>query len=63
MLCQFHMFTYENSTLIKINIDFTFEITWITNFVFGDRNLNLVASMTTSVIEVGDRKFWIIFRC
>jgi hypothetical protein len=28
-----------------------------TNFVFGDRNLNLVASMTTSVIEVGDRKF------
>jgi hypothetical protein len=26
------------------------------NLVFGDQNLNLVAS----VIEVGDRKFWII---
>jgi len=31
------------------------------NFVFGDQNLNLVASVTTSVIEVGDQKFWIIF--
>jgi hypothetical protein len=27
------------------------------NLIFGDQNLNLVAS----VIEVGDRKFWIIF--
>jgi hypothetical protein len=24
------------------------------NFVFGDQNLNLVASLTTSVIEVDD---------
>ena len=31
------------------------------NFVFGDQNLNLLASMTTSIIEVGDQKFWIIF--
>ena len=31
------------------------------NFVFGNQNLNLVASVTTSIIEVGDRKFWIIF--
>jgi hypothetical protein len=31
------------------------------NFVFGDQNVNLVASVTTSIIEVGDRKFWIIF--
>jgi hypothetical protein len=27
------------------------------NFVFGNQNLNLVASMTTSVIKVADRKF------
>jgi hypothetical protein len=27
------------------------------NFVFGDQILNLVASMTTSVIKVADRKF------
>jgi hypothetical protein len=26
----------------------------LSNFVFGDQILNLVASMTTSVIEVGD---------
>jgi hypothetical protein len=26
------------------------------NFVFGDQNFNLVASVTTSVIEVGDKK-------
>jgi hypothetical protein len=31
------------------------------NLVFGNQNLNLVASVTTSIIEVGDRKFWIIF--
>jgi hypothetical protein len=31
------------------------------NFVFGDQNVNLVASVTTSIIEVGDRKVWIIF--
>jgi hypothetical protein len=27
----------------------------------GDQNVNLVASVTTSLIEVGDWKFWIIF--
>jgi hypothetical protein len=29
-------------------------------FCFWQPNLNLVASVTTSVIEVGDQKFWII---
>ena len=32
------------------------------NFVFGDQNFNLVVSVTTSIIEVGDQKFWIHFR-
>jgi hypothetical protein len=36
-------------------------VTWGPNFVFGDNNFNLVASVTTRVIEVGDKKFWIIF--
>jgi hypothetical protein len=36
-------------------------VAWATKFCFGDQNVNLVASVTTSIIEVGDRKFWIIF--
>jgi hypothetical protein len=31
-------------------------VAWATKFVFADQNFNLVASMTTTLIEVGNPK-------
>jgi hypothetical protein len=52
----------KSHTWKQVSILFTKMVAWRPNFVFGDQNLNLVASVTTSIIEVGDHKFWIIFR-
>jgi hypothetical protein len=61
------MFMYAHNTLIKEIVSKSqldraqfCLLKWLPGrpyFVLDDQNLNLVASMTTSVIEVGDRKF------
>jgi hypothetical protein len=46
-------FTFD----LKVNLTFTFIQEQGPNFVFGNQILNLVACVTTSISEVGDRKF------
>jgi hypothetical protein len=46
-------FTFD----LKVNLTFTLIQEQGPNFVFGNQILNLVACVTTSISEVGDRKF------
>jgi hypothetical protein len=62
LVASLNYYLFQHNTPIRGSILSPKMFAWATKFHFWRPNLNLVASVTTSIIEAGDQKFWIIFR-